>query len=218
MTDQQEQQGENVELFDDVPPTAIPTIKNDVYTQTMESFLRVALAGFGGAVVGISLSKRGGLIVASTKKAKQVMRRGRYHHATRSDLPAQWAMACVAFAGIFEGTRALSPTSGLLRRIDEYGGDSNYASNKYACTIGDYAVGGAMAGTLLRGLPVAGARTGIAAPRLGAGLFAGLVLGIVPGIMVATITMLEDYLEASMDEEQEDAVEEAVEEEKDGSS
>jgi hypothetical protein len=194
---QRQQPPQDLDLLVADDESTAPKISNDIYTQTMESFLRIALAGFGGAVVGLSLSKRGG-ITSATKQAV-VARRGRYHHATSGDLPAQWAMACVTFASIFEGTRALSPTTLVLKAMDGSVDDNMFQQQhspytKYLCTVGDYAVGGTMAGTILRGLPVAGARPGIAAPRLGAGLFAGLFLGVVPGVMVATITVLEDYL------------------------
>lgn len=217
---QQQQQQPPIDdgLLDDEEQTSFLQIDNNIYTKTMESFLRIALAGFGGAIVGISLAKRGGLVAASSKV---VTRRGRYHHTTSGELPAQWAMACIAFASIFEGTRALSPTTMASRMIvaattgdmeEEEEDDAavtlgkiDYSFNftNYACTIGDYAIGGAMAGVILRGLPVAGKRTGLVAPRLGAGLFAGLVLGVFPGVMVATIAELENYLEITTAEEQE---------------
>jgi hypothetical protein len=156
---------------------------NDVYTQTMESFLRVALAGFGGALVGLSLSRRGGVTPLVQQQSQRIAQRGRPY--TNQDLPAQWAVSCLTFASIFESTRLLSPTSLVT-------------DNPYMQTIGDYSLGGAMAGSILRGLPVQGTKgkAPMMAPRLGAGLFAGLVLGLVPGVMVAGISMLEQHLEA----------------------
>ena len=109
------------------------------YAKVMESITRVALAGFGGAIAGLSISRRraGALSLARVDAAvsggsKRRRRRGgsaadfsrqRSQHGGTSaggspsapyvdqDLPSTWAFACLTFAGITESTRLLSPTT-----------------------------------------------------------------------------------------------------------
>lgn len=163
---------------------------NDVYNQAVESFLRVSLAGFGGALVGLSLARAR----KATPLTRTVGQRGKPFHKSVQDLPAQWAVAFLTFSSVFEATRILSPTSIVLDMTTD---DSTVS--RHWKTIGDYTMGGCMAGAVLRGMPVsaAGSTRGIAAPpRLGAGLLSGMVLGFIPGVMIAGIQMLEEKLEA----------------------
>ena len=111
------------------------------YAKVMESITRVALAGFGGAIAGLSISRRraGALSLARVDAAvsggiKRRRRRGGSAAADTSrqrnqkggtsaggtspsapyvdqDLPSTWAFACLTFAGITESTRLLSPTT-----------------------------------------------------------------------------------------------------------
>lgn len=110
------------------------------YAKVMESITRVALAGFGGAIAGLSISRRraGAISLARVDAAvsggsKRRRRRGgsaadssrqrnRQGGASAGgsspsapyvdqDLPSTWAFACLTFAGITESTRLLSPTT-----------------------------------------------------------------------------------------------------------
>ena len=102
------------------------------YAKVMESITRVALAGFGGAIAGLSISRRraGALSLARVDAAVSggsKRRRRRYGSAVDTsrernqqggasayvdvDLPSTWAFACLTFAGITESTRLLSPTT-----------------------------------------------------------------------------------------------------------
>ena len=111
------------------------------YAKVMESITRVALAGFGGAIAGLSISRRraGAISLARVDAAvsggsKRRRRRGGSAAADTSrqrnqqsgtsaggtspsapyvdqDLPSTWAFACLTFAGITESTRHLSPTT-----------------------------------------------------------------------------------------------------------
>lgn len=109
----------------------------DTYAQVMESITRIALAGFGGAIAGLSISRRRGhaLTMARVDAAvsggsKRRRRRGaaessRPRHNQQGsagaggpsapyvdqDLPSTWAFACLTFASITESTRLLSPTT-----------------------------------------------------------------------------------------------------------
>ena len=165
--------------------TDAPNSRSDSFNQGMESALRITLAGFGGVLVGLSLSQRRG--VSAPTVVQPMIQRGsqRSRNITNRDLPSQWAVSCLTFATIFECSRLMSPIS-------------HFTDNRYLQTIGDYAVGGLVAGSILRGLPVRGNKVpgAVATPRFGAGLFSGLVLGIIPGLIVAGISVLEEFVDS----------------------
>lgn len=165
--------------------------------ETLESLMRITLAGFGGALAGISISRRGGLMTAqqqalakatSNNVVRQQSSRQQHKQTIRSappvlrpstdrDLPTAWAVACMAFAGVVEFTRLISPTTFASQFIapplEEAKTDSSVEflqTNKStgttiphakAITIIDYAIGGGIAGALFKGSAVrtpAGAR------------------------------------------------------------
>ena len=110
----------------------------DTYAQVMESITRIALAGFGGAIAGLSISRRRGhalslarVDAAVSGGSKRRRRRGAAAESSRprhnqqggagaggpsapyvdQDLPSTWAFACLTFASITESTRLISPTT-----------------------------------------------------------------------------------------------------------
>lgn len=109
----------------------------DAYWAVMDSVTRIALAGFGGALAGLSVSRRRSLVgtglthdivsasVASTSRnAGRPSRAGGRRRSAQQqvqqqagtpyidqDLPTTWAMACLTFAGIVEFSRLVSPTT-----------------------------------------------------------------------------------------------------------
>ena len=153
--------------------------KNELFVKIAESSLRISLASFGGAVVGLSLARR----QAAPVLQKSQLLWGRA--ALSQDLPRQWAISCAVFASIFESSLWLSPTSMMT-------------DNPYLQTIGNFTLGGTMTGAVWRGLPVQRNRgrgaTAVVAPRITAGVVSGLVLGFVPGLLVAGISLLQDSL------------------------
>ena len=159
---------------------------NELFVKMAESAFRISLASFGGALVGFSLARRH----ASPVLKRSPVLWGRA--ALSNDLPKQWANSCATFAFIFESSLWLSPASMLT-------------DNPYLQTIGNFTLGGALAGTIYRGLPVQRNRGPgtIAAPRMSAGIVSGLILGFVPGVLVAGISMLGHYIDVAeaVDEE-----------------
>eukprot|EP00984_Skeletonema_dohrnii_P025767 scaffold14952_cov85-Skeletonema_dohrnii-CCMP3373.AAC.1 len=173
---------------------------NPHITATIESLMRVTLAGFGGALAGISISRRGGLAASQhqaqtlAKKAItsnnviQQKTRTQRRQAIRSsppvlrpsidrELPSAWAVACMAFAGVVEFTRLVSPTTFVSQFItpplklesdDDDGVQvdavvqadddaivlNNPDAMKYGSTIIDYMIGGGIAGALFKGSAV----------------------------------------------------------------
>eukprot|EP00986_Skeletonema_menzelii_P010766 scaffold5374_cov149-Skeletonema_menzelii.AAC.7 len=166
---------------------------------TLESLMRITIAGFGGALAGISISRRGGGLAASAQQAQTLAKkvtastnnviqqsRTQRRQAIRSappvlrpsidrELPSAWAFACMAFAGVVEFTRLVSPTTFVSQFITpplkiESGDDIQVESVpednndrivtsildpfKYGSTIIDYMIGGAMAGALFKGSAV----------------------------------------------------------------
>lgn len=185
---------------------------NESYTATMESFLRISLAGFGGAMVGLSLAKSKSMQTIGTRLPSKLW------NAYRDELPAQWAMACILFSTAFELTRAASPMRALYENIFDDDDDAKkntydrVAANnpwrpkpvsdarQWIYTVGDYTVAGAMAGMLLRGMPIA-KKKHVMPPRLGAGLGTGLVLGFLPGILIGSSEWLQSYLKKQQQQE-----------------
>jgi len=127
---------------------APPQRDDDPFYSTVESVMRISLAGFGGALAGMSLSRRG--VVASAVAAKVVVNAkstvdtvGRIIGKKRlqsqqtvvrttpptagivdRDLPTAWAVACGVFAGVVEFTRTMSPTTIIRQLVDVTIGDA----------------------------------------------------------------------------------------------
>lgn len=127
---------------------APPRRYDDPFYSIVESVMRISLAGFGGALAGMSLSRRG--VVASAVAAKVVVNAkstvdtvGRNIGKKRlqsqqtvvrttpptagivdRDLPTAWAVACGVFAAVVEFTRTMSPTTIIRQLVDVTIGDA----------------------------------------------------------------------------------------------
>mmetsp|Transcript_33020 Transcript_33020/g.72418 ORF Transcript_33020/g.72418 Transcript_33020/m.72418 type:complete len:298 (+) Transcript_33020:120-1013(+) len=110
----------------------------EAYWKVMDSITRIALAGFGGALAGLSISRRRSLGLTSSenvaasvsrtirraggrrRRAQQAQQQAPVQQAatpyTDQDLPSTWAVACLTFAGIVEFSRLVSPTA-LLKDL-----------------------------------------------------------------------------------------------------
>mmetsp|Transcript_10025 Transcript_10025/g.14073 ORF Transcript_10025/g.14073 Transcript_10025/m.14073 type:complete len:240 (+) Transcript_10025:64-783(+) len=191
------------------PPSPTPPIDNDNENSSissdedsstkafMLSVARLTMAGFGGALVGMSLARRGlGNVPAASLARKRL----------GSELPNAWALACMAFVGLIEISRAASPTSLLLdiagvsqasslssdHNAHSVSGDDGLSATSIQAirTIGDYTLGGAIAGAAFRGLPsgkrtpsVGGFGSTTAPLRFSSRLGPGLALGFVAGVL-----------------------------------
>jgi len=158
---------------------------DDPYFSTLESIMRITLAGFGGALAGLSFARRRGgtAITAATRQAtkneqsakllggkKRLKQQTQIIRSTPPtttpyqdrELPNAWAIACMSFAGVVEVTRKLSPTTfgwELARELKVEGTPETLDSS--ITQISDYIIGGAIAGALFKGSAVrtkAGAR------------------------------------------------------------
>jgi hypothetical protein len=104
------------------PPDLPKPEDREIYVTVIESVTRVAMAGFGGALVGLSVSRRRGSFREAAYAVDRTVRtaRKRPGSAVRSapyvdnELPSTWAMACLSFAGILEFMRLVQPSKMLV--------------------------------------------------------------------------------------------------------
>jgi hypothetical protein len=138
--------------------------------------MRVSLAGFGGSLVGLSLARQ--------RREQQHLRgpAAKKIRAPDTNLSAAWAFTCMAFVGIIEVCTQYAS-------LTEHLGISSPALQ----TIGDYTLGGAIAGATFRGMHIrpyqrgrssAASRAPTLTPRIVSGLIPGVVLGCLAGIFV----------------------------------
>lgn len=176
------------------------------YIPILESMMRISLAGFGGAMAGLSISRRAAIsrttstlltnaAVKTPTKRKHAIHR---HHplltkskdkddvssyAVDRELPAAWAMACMAFTGVIEFTRFVSPAGlavdlvahlndGSTEEVSTDGNDTGVTSGDNSSqevdfswlfepktkstlkTIADYTIGGSIGGAIFAGSAV----------------------------------------------------------------
>jgi hypothetical protein len=157
------------------------TIENNE-SHPMQSIAVISIAGFGGALAGTSMSRRG---IATM-----------HHIQLSNQLPLLWAIGCASFAGIVEFSTLVSPTGFIIASLRENGvldsssssisNDNSSISNditesrsssatthghdfalrnkdksfqekfiywdeKSTNLLGDYAIGGALAGAMFKG-------------------------------------------------------------------
>mmetsp|Transcript_5689 Transcript_5689/g.8741 ORF Transcript_5689/g.8741 Transcript_5689/m.8741 type:complete len:213 (-) Transcript_5689:41-679(-) len=165
----------------------------DVYWKMAESIMRVSVAGFGGSLAGLSVSR-------IYKQRLRVVADG--------NLPLTWAMACMGFAGIVEFMKMISPTSYLVdaTTTTTTAVDNNYNYNRYLTTVGDYTLGGALAGATFQGASIQTTETTKILtrrlqqqlPQIGimVGFVPGTLLGLTAGLLLASLQYVEDQLDA----------------------
>ena len=156
------------------------TIDNNE-SHPMQSIAVISIAGFGGALAGTSMSRRGIPTM--------------HHIQLSNQLPLLWAIGCASFAGIVEFSTLVSPTGFIIASLRENGvldssssssSDKSSISNditesrsssattnghdfalrnksksfqerffywdeKSTNVLGDYAIGGALAGAMFKG-------------------------------------------------------------------
>ena len=124
---------------------------DDPYFSTLESVMRVSLAGFGGALAGLSFARRGAAarqVASHLSKVKTPSQLGtkkprlqKQRPIIRSmpptttpyvdrELPTAWAVACMSFAGIVEVTRKISPTTFMWELIHHFEDESESETEK----------------------------------------------------------------------------------------
>mmetsp|Transcript_4667 Transcript_4667/g.6911 ORF Transcript_4667/g.6911 Transcript_4667/m.6911 type:complete len:229 (-) Transcript_4667:339-1025(-) len=92
--------------------------EREIAYKTMESIMNISIAGFGGALCGLAVSRRGGLSpvlsrVGSTATSKATTS-ARTPYYIDHELPTAWAVSCITFASIVEFSRLTSPATKLL--------------------------------------------------------------------------------------------------------
>lgn len=199
----------------------------ELLEQAMESVVRITLAGLGGSMIGLSQERRfESLRVVSGAAAAAAARRKRAPTATPlSNLPVTWAVSCMSFCILLETCRNVSPTSWLLNQLLLVDDDVNIRgqpeqdpqqqqrgwpyptlpglspenTKSTARTVGDFTIGGAIAGVvgsfgrnahLRQRLP----SSLFKGPQRFFGLVPGVTLGFAAGLLQASIDIGEWYL------------------------
>lgn len=230
------------------------------FNNAMESLLNITVAGFGGAIAGLSISRSRASTMASMGSAARAISKmrsppsfkGRNTHDSVAyvdqDLPITFAMACLTFATVVEVTKICSPTGFAMQYIEFSSFERNSESinanievtsnpvtvieqqtgdevpppqlltKKVTDTwvessiryLGDYTIGGAMAGILFKGAAIR-TRTEVArqkaknilskttiagVPRTSmiSGLLPGAALGLCAGLLQCGILYLQMLL------------------------
>lgn len=142
--------------------------------QAMESLMIISIAGFGGALCGLAISRRGGSSspwirssrASASTSASIPSSRAAYY--TDHELPTAWAVACITFASIMEFSKITSPASNLHQLLLHIPSSSNIPSmsiaekhntstsqttlvDKDLYLVADYLLGGAIAGATFKG-------------------------------------------------------------------
>eukprot|EP00934_Nitzschia_sp_Nitz4_P008407 Nitzschia sp. Nitz4//scaffold260_size33533//7293//7922//NITZ4_007877-RA/size33533-processed-gene-0.23-mRNA-1//-1//CDS//3329544677//8397//frame0 len=169
---------------------------------TMESIVRVTLAGLGGAMLGLAQERRfQSMRVVTGAAATAAARRKRSPTSQQTNLPLTWAISCLMFCAIVETSRLTSPTSKLLGKLDD-ANDTAYAKEvpQPVYTVVDYTVGGAVGGLasslgrhsqLRKQLPSSLVRGNQRFFFLGPGIGLGLVAGIFQAIADESLNYVE---------------------------
>jgi uncharacterized membrane protein len=204
------------------PPQPLLPNKKGQSEDTLESLVRITLAGFGGSVIGRAQQRQqAGMATTSstsTSTSSNNRRRQRPPMAAArvnqinilGNQPRTWALSCMIFALILETSRRSSPTTTLLQSVSSMDEDS--VKHTAITAVGDYTVGGTVAGLVgaLAGWTQK-ARTTLSAnamqlpasilsskagrrPLVLWGLGAGMSLGFVAGIFQAGVDVGNIYL------------------------
>ena len=138
----------------------VTTIATKDYIPILESIMRISLAGFGGAMAGLSISRRAALSrtipspIVSTTSTKKKHLIHRHHpmaarssegtslspHAIDRELPAAWSMACMAFTGVIEFTRFASPSNFIIDLVSQFSDGEEKDKNATADKTSNYDV------------------------------------------------------------------------------
>jgi uncharacterized membrane protein len=148
--------------LDENPPQPLPHNTNGQSENTLESLVRITLAGFGGSVVGraqqrqqagmATTSSESASVSTSTSTSSNNRRRQRPPMAAArvkkidilGNQPRTWALSCMIFALILETSRRSSPTTTLLQSVTSMEEDS--VKHTAITAVGDYTLGGTAAG------------------------------------------------------------------------
>jgi len=175
----------------------------------LESALNIALAGFGGFLAGLSISRRGNNVASIASYSGRSL-----NNTIKHELPILFASSCSTFALIIEAVRSISPVSFVtgMSPIDRstLPVSLNDKHINMLTSISDYTLGGTLGGGLFSQVALS-ARTKTAAKlmrknklpsflgnknRIG-GVVPGGVLGFIAGASLFCIGELQEIIEES---------------------
>jgi hypothetical protein len=153
--------------------------------ETLESLVRVTLAALGGAAVGLAQQQQLAPPPPGPRRTAAV-------HVSYP--PRAWALSCLTFVLILETSRRTSPVTMMMNATGRNG-----SLPPALVTVGDYSVGGLLAG--------AAGSWGRRVPRLPAmrhpprrlwfGMGTGMLLGCGAGLLQAALDASTSYLQAA---------------------
>jgi hypothetical protein len=205
---------EAVEIMD---PSTLEESSSFTLEEAMESVVRITLAGLGGSMLGLSQGRKlESMRVVTGAAATAAARRKRAPSAQLANLPLTWALSCMAFCAMIEGSRRMAPSSQIISLLlDDHPPDNGTNSpdetkshgskvdpriQSFLGTVADYTFGGAVGGFaasmgrnthLRKQLPSSMLR---GSQRL-FGVVPGIALGFVAGIIQASTDAGIAYLE-----------------------
>ena len=176
----------------------------------MDSLMRITMAGFGGAIAGLSISRGRGKALMNSASARKLY--------VDPDLPSTWAVACMMFVGVMECSYTwIKPTSRLQNEVSKILTDDkkdtiSVLNSPFTAIVGDYTIGGLIAGAIFKGSNV---RTDLVKvksklhpptthtikplkPGFVAGILPGAVLGFLAGCLQAGIIHFQDLAEIEL--------------------
>lgn len=122
------------------------------FFETNKSIAVITMSGFAGALAGLSISR---------SRVRSAMAIGKTYTQV-ANLPLVFALSTATFASIIEYSSVLSPTNFLVKNfigtdmlqlpkeIEDFADAAGW-NTKCSTTLGDYAIGGAMAGAIFSG-------------------------------------------------------------------
>jgi hypothetical protein len=155
--------------------------------ETLESLVRVTLAALGGAAVGLAQQQQVAPPPPGPRRTAAPLPHVSYP-------PRAWALSCLTFVLILETSRRTSPVTMMMNATGRNG-----SLPPALVTVGDYTVGGLLAG--------AAGSWGRRVPRLPAmrqpprrlwfGMGTGMLLGCGAGLLQAALDASTSYLQAA---------------------
>lgn len=170
----------------------------------MESFVKITLSGLGGSLIGLARQKQidSQRIVSGSAAAAAARRKRSPSPIWSNNLPLSWSLSCISFCVLVEGCRIYSPSTWVLNQIQEQRG--KFPSEEFEVwsavrSIGDYTIGGAVAGVLSSFGRNAHLRQRLPSsllrgPQPMFGFVPGITLGFVAGLLQASIDYGENKL------------------------
>lgn len=224
---------------------------SEFYEKFTESLMIITVAGFGGALSGLSVARARAAASATThqyqnasvaaaaafrnkskgarKRQIAMAKKGKgglpfvhnNNEASIDHLPIKWALTCMSFVSIVEGighwVKPCHNVNDFLKSSEIFNNNHNSELSSSSlqkkttslsmnpsdaiCTIGDYVIGGGLAGFVFKGTQIVGNQLQQSSAKLkqppssfGRGIFPGLALGFTAGCLQYILQVAQKYV------------------------